>query len=345
MRIGVTRRDCVFLAAAAGFSLSAPARLRAQTETTLRVSLDGKIDGPSAPFWVALERGFFKREGVDVSLEPAANSLEPITRAATGGFDLALADLNAAIRFRDQNPTAPLKAVFVVNNLPAYAIVGRKSRGVSGPGDLDGKKLGLPTQEIASAQWPLFAKLNNIDTAKVTIVHVGVPVREPMLAAGEIDAVAGLSFGTPFVLRDKGVPADDITTMMMSSYGLELYGTSILANTKFAAERPEAVRAFLRGLVAGLKVAIADPSAAIDAVLRRNTAANRDVELERLLTVLRYCVVTPDVKANGLGGILEGRMENAISQIALGYTFKTKPKAGDVFDAGFLPPEDERRVG
>ncbi len=346
MRFGVTRRDCVFLAAAAGLTVAGAGRLRAQAPsiTPIRFTLDGKIEGPSAPFFVALERGFFKNEGLEVSIEPSSNPSESITRVSTGGFDLGFNDFNALIRYRDQNPGNAPKAVFVVNNRPAYAVIGRKSRGVMGPADLDGKKLGLPAQEQASAQWPIFAKLNNIDPAKVTIVNVGVPVREPMLAAGEIDAVTGVSFGTPFVLRDKGVPADDITTMMMSAFGLDLYGGTIIANAKLAAEKPEAVQAFLRGLLAGLKATLTDPSSAIDTVLRRNSGASRDVELERLLTVIRYNILTPETKANGLGGVDPARLDSAIGQLALGYTFKAKPKADDVFDASFLPPESDRQL-
>ncbi|BAT61737.1 NMT1/THI5 like protein [Variibacter gotjawalensis] len=344
MRIGVTRRECMFLTAAAGLTVAGTGRLRAQNGNPLRLSLDGRLEGPSAPFWVALERGFFKREGLDVSIDMATQSHESISRVASGTYDLGVGDINQMIRFRDQNPSAAMKAVFIVNNQPAYAIVGRKSRGIYGPADLDGKKLGLPAQEVATAQWPIFAKLNSIDISKITVVNVGMPVREPMLAAGEIDAVTGQAFGTPFTLRDKGVPAEDITTMMMSSYGLQLYGNSIFATTKLMAERPDVLQAFLRGLLAGLKVAITDPSSAIDAVMRRNNGASRDVELERLLTVVRYSMMTADVRMNGLGDIRGPRMDTALEQLAIGYTFKNKPKVEDIFDARFLPPEDDRKI-
>ena len=57
---------------------------------------------------------------------------------------MALADINAVIRFRDQNPTAPLQAIFMVYNRPPYAIIGRKSRGITDPKSLEGKRLGAP---------------------------------------------------------------------------------------------------------------------------------------------------------------------------------------------------------
>ena len=46
------------------------------------------------------------------------------------------------------------------------------------------------------AQWPIFAKLNNIDASKVTIENIGFPVREPMLAAGQVDAAPAFRSGS-----------------------------------------------------------------------------------------------------------------------------------------------------
>ena len=82
----------------------------------------------------------------------------------------------------------------------------------------------------------------------MTIENIGIPVRAPMLAAGQLDAVLGYSFRIYVDLKDRGVPVDDIVLMPMANYGLKLYGSAIIVNTKFAAEKPEAVKAFLRAL-------------------------------------------------------------------------------------------------
>jgi NitT/TauT family transport system substrate-binding protein len=59
---------------------------------------------------------------------------------------------------------------------------------------------------------------------------------------------------------------------------------------------------------------------------------------------IRDNIVTPEVRANGLGAVEMPRLEASIDQIGLVHTFKAKPKAEDIFDASFLPPEGERRV-
>jgi NitT/TauT family transport system substrate-binding protein len=316
----------------------------AAAQTPIKFSLDFKFEGPSAPFLVALDRGYFKAEGLDVTIDTAAGSLEPINRVASGTYDMGFGDINSLIKFRDQNPSTPIAPVFMVYNRPPFSIVTRKSRGIVKPKDLEGKKLGAPAADGAFAQWKIFVKANEIDASKVTIENVGFPVREPMLAAAQVDAITGFSFSSYINLKDRGVPADDIIVLLMADYGVNLYGNAIIVNPKFAAEKPEAVKAFLRAFVKGLKDTIKDPSAAVDSVIKRNDVAKKATELERLGMALRDNVLTPEVQADGFGGVDLGRLDKAIDQIALTYSFKSKPKASDIFDASFLPSAADRKV-
>jgi NitT/TauT family transport system substrate-binding protein len=314
-------------------------------QTPIKFSLDWKFEGTQAPFLLAMDRGYFKAEGLDVTIDTAGGSVEPINRIASRTYDMAFADINSMIKFRDQNSETPLKAVFMIYSNPPFAIVTRKSRGVTTPKDLEGKKLGAPTADGAYAQWPIFVKANGIDASKVQIMNVGFPVREPMLVSGQVDAITGFSFSSYINVKYSGVPQDDIVVLLMASYGVSLYGNTIMVNPSFAAEKPEAVRGFLRAFLKGLKDTANNPVAAIDSVLKRNETANKDAELDRLQLALRDNILTPEVKANGFGGVDMARLDRAIDQIALTYAFKSaKPKADDIFDASFLPPAPDRKA-
>ena len=161
-------------------------------------------------------------------------------------------DLNSLIKFRDANPKAPIKAVFLVHDKPPFAIISLKSRGVTKPTDLAGKRLGAPAADAAYAQWKIFTQANQIDPARVTIDNIGFPVREPMLASGKVDAIAAFSFNA-INLKERGVPADDIVVMLMADHGVNLYGNVIVVNTDFATENPQAVKKFLVAFAKGLK--------------------------------------------------------------------------------------------
>jgi NitT/TauT family transport system substrate-binding protein len=239
----------------------------------------------------------------------------------------------------------PVKVIFMVYNRPPFAVVGRKSRGINKPKDLEGKRLGAPAADGAFAQWPIFVHANEIDAGKVAIENVSMPVREPMLASGQVDAITGNSFSSFVNLKEKGVPPNDIAVLLMADYGVQVYGTAIIVNTKFAETRPEAVKGFLRAYLKGLKETVKSPAVAVETVLKRTEATKKDVELERLTMAVRDNILTPEVKATGYGGIDGDRFARAIEQIALTYKFKAeKPQLADIFDASFLPPAAERKA-
>jgi NitT/TauT family transport system substrate-binding protein len=340
----IERRLRYLLASAVVLAAVLLAAWPALAQTAIRFSLDGRLEGPEAPFLVPQDKGYFKAEGLDVTIDEAATPLDPINRVATGGYDMGFADINALIRYRDQNPSAPIKAVFMVYNKPPYSIVTRKSRGITEPKQLEGKKLGAPPAGATFQQWPLFARLNAIDVAKVTIEPIGIPVRAPMLQTGQIDAALGASFRLYVDLKDRGVQVNDIVLMPMADHGLKLYGNVIVVNSKFAADKPEPVKAFLRAYLKGLKGTVRSPAEAVNSILRRDDDFKREVELERLRMAIRDNIVTPEVRANGFGGVEAARLTDAIEQIAMVHTFKAKPKAEDIFDASLLPPTADRRV-
>ena len=316
----------------------------ASAQNAVKFTLDWKFEGPAAPFLVPLDKGYYKAEGLDVTIDTAGGSLEPLNRVAAGTYDMGFGDINSLIKFRDANPNVPIKAIFMVYNKPAFSIVGRKSRGVTKPKDLEGKKLGAPAPDGAYAQWKIFVQANQIDASKVTIENVGFPVREPMLAAGQVDAITGFSFRSYINLKDRGVPAEDITVLLMADYGVNLYGNAIIVNPKFAAEKPEVVKAFLRAFVKGIKETVRDPASSVDSVIKRNDGAKMPIMPWGTVHTLADNIVTPEVKSNGYGGVDMGRLEKSIDQIALTYDFKAKPKAADIFDASFLPPAADRRA-
>ncbi len=172
------RRSALLAAAAMAVACGSAA-----AQTPVKFTLDWKFEGPAAPFLVAIDKGYYKAEGLDVTVDTAGGSLEPLNRIASGTYDIGFGDINSLIKFRDANPNVPIKAVFMVYNKPPFSIVARKSRGVQKPKDLEGKKLGAPAPDGAFAQWKIFTQANGIDPSKVTIENVGFPVREPMLAA------------------------------------------------------------------------------------------------------------------------------------------------------------------
>ena len=315
----------------------------ATAETTIRFSNDWKWEGPAAPLLMALDRGWYKEVGLDVTMDTGKGSREAIPRVADGSnWQMGACDINSLIKFQDQNPDLAPVAVMMLYNTPPFAIIGRKSLGVMAPKDLEGRILGAPAPDGAYAQWKAFVKANDIDASKVTIENVGFPVREPMLAAGKVDAITGYSFSSFINLKAKGVGEEDISLILMREHGLDLYGNVIIANRDFAKSNPDAVKAFVAATVRGFQETTKDPASAVKHVLNHNDVAREAVELERLEMALAQNIVTDEVRANGFGAVDMDRLERSIDQIADTYEFTRRPKAADVFDPQYLPPQADR---
>ena len=309
----------------------------ANAATSLQFALDWKFEGPSAPYFLAIDNGHFASAGLDVEISPGKGSLDAIPKVATGAFPVGFADINSLIKFLDQNPGAPVTAVMMVYDKPPFAVVGRKSLGISGPGDLEGSVLGAPPPDGAWAQFPSFAKATKIAVGKIKVEPVGFPTREPMLAEGKVDSVTGFSFSSYLNLVRLGVPENDISTILMADHGLKLYGNAVIVNTDYAAANADTVKAFLGAVAAGWKDAIANPTSAAEALVKRNPAADAALEERRLELAIDANVLTDYVKANGMGGIDNARFAAAIEQLSETYDYKAAPDAALYFTDAYLP--------
>ncbi|MGL4412733.1 ABC transporter substrate-binding protein [Roseinatronobacter monicus] len=320
----------------AAIGLSALA-VSAHAQTSMPFALDWRFEGPSAPYFVAIDNGYFADAGLEVEVTAGQGSLDAIPKVATGAFPVGFADINSLIKFLDQNPDAPVIGAMMVYDKPPFAIVGRKSLGIETPSDLEGRILGAPPPDGAFAQWPIFVAETGIDASLVTIEPVGFPTREPSLAEGTVDAVTGFSFTSFLSTARLGVPEDDLTVILMADHGVDLYGNVVIVNTDFAEENPDAVSAFLEAVAKGWVDTIADPATAIESLVSRNPAMDGELELRRLELALEDSVVTDWVMENGMGIIDNDRFANSIEQIKLTYEYQTEPDASLYFTDAFLP--------
>jgi len=316
----------------------------AQKDVAVRFALDWRFEGPAAPYFVAIDKGYYKAERLNVSIDPGAGSVEGINRVASGAYEMGFADINSLVKYRDNPRNLPVKAVMMVYDTPAFSIVTLRKNGIARPKDLEGKVLGAPAPDGAYAQWPIFVQANKIDASKVKIENIGFPVREPMLAQGKVDAITGFWFSSYMNLKANGVKDEDIVVLHMRDHGVDLYGNVIIANPDFMRFSPKAVAGFVRATIRGIQDTIKSPESAIDSLMKRNAIAKRDVELERLKLSLAKNYVTPDVHKNGLGAVDMKRLERSIDQIGLTFQYTNKPKAADIFTAQYLPPREQRLV-
>lgn len=323
--------------------LTVPAGVKAE-DVPIRVTLDRAIDGTAAPFLSGQRGKYYRREHLDVSVVAGSGSYESIERVASGEYQFGVADVNQLVRYLGRNPDGRVQAVMMLEDRPAFAVIGRKSRGVIAPKDLEDKTLGVTPPDPAFAHWPEFARANGIDAERVRLDSRGYVLREAGLAQGRVDAIIGRSHTSPGLLKQMGVADDDITIIPMTTGGLDLLGNALIVNLDFAEKNPDVVKGFVRATLRGFFDVIADPVAHADDVLHYNDAASRATEIERIERFLNGNAISDWVRSHGLGGVDMERLTRSIAMLQSTYDLETVPAPERVFSWGFLPPEEERKI-
>lgn len=317
----------------------------AAAQEKIRFSLDWRVEGPVAIFFHAEQKGYFKDEGLDVSLDVGTGSAASITRVATGAYDMSFGDLSALIEYY-ANSVAPqrMQAVYMVHEQAPGAIFTLKKTGIRKASDLAGKKLGGPSFDAVRKMLPLVAKANNFDAKSVQLVSMEPALRETMLVKGDVDAITGFYYTQLLTLNARGVKTEDLQWFKYADMGLNnLYGNAIIASEKMIAERPKAVAGFLRALNRSIREVLANPDAAIASVKRREPLVDEKLELQRLKLFLEF-VATPNAKADGIGSINKVKLENQVDDVVSAFGLKNKPSADLLFNSNFLPPRGDRRI-
>lgn len=130
------------LAGALAFMTVAPAA--AQSLTPIRFTLDFKHQGIHAWYYVALDKGYFKAEGLDVKIDQGEGSAATITRIMSGAYDAGFGDINAIIQQAANKPGEAPVMVYQIYNRPPFVLVTKAGGPIKTIKDLEGKKLGGP---------------------------------------------------------------------------------------------------------------------------------------------------------------------------------------------------------
>ena len=338
------RRSLLKLGSAAAAALAAPA-LRAQSYSTaltpLRFSLDFRVTGQTAPFFLALAKGYYRDEGLDVSIDVGSGSVASITRVASGAYDMSLGDISALIEFNAANPGAPwLSAVYQYYNRAPFVIVGRKDRGVTHDfRSLRGKRIAAAAVESTRRAFPLVAKRLNMGPEPFTWVTTDFSQRDNVIVRGDVDGAT--YFHDSAVSLFQRIPPSELAVLPYTSAGVDLYGNAVLASQRLIVDKPKAVAGFLRASNRAIVETLADPAPAIAAVKAREPLLDEKVEAERWRITAQY-VAAPDTRSHGLGDTRQLLVDQQVDQVVEAFGLKARPAAATLFNRSFLPARAER---
>lgn len=316
----------------------------AQAQTKVRFTLDWLPGSYHAPFFIALYKGYYKAEGLDVTIDRGKGSGQVVQQLATNVYDIGYPDINVLMEFNAKNPNVAFPEVMMGYEQNPSGLFFLRSSGIKTIKDIEGKTLGPVANDSTYKTLPVFAKLNNLDLSKVKVQYLDPALREALLIKGQVDAITGQYFRSVIDLHGRGVKYEDIGSFMYKDHGLDMYGNGVAVSPSFLKEHPDAVKGFVRATIKGVKDMVRDPVRAVEMVAKAEPLLKKDIELERLKLALKCCIVTPNVLKNGYGGVDTNRLGRTISLISDGYGLPRKPTIAEMFNPSFLPPKEERMV-
>ena len=315
----------------------------AQGLTKVRFTLDWRYEGQLSMFMLAKTKGYFEKEGLDVSVDVGAGSGATVNRIVGGSHDAGTADMSTLIEFVGNNPgPTRLQAVYLLYSRSTLVLMALKKSGINKPQDLAGKKIAAPVFDSVRKSFPIYARAIGIDPKSVTFLSTDPAIRETLVIRGEADATTGFELNR-LTLVQRGAKDEDINMFRYVDAGLKLYGNAVLVSSKMIAENPRAVTGLLRAINRAMIDTIANPEEAIRANKVFDGLIDEKAELEKLKITLRS-IDTDYSRANGLGGLNKLVLDNQVEDVAAAFNLKTKPSADFIFNSSFLPPKSERML-
>lgn len=323
-----------------GLALAAVALLMAPMAASaapkkVQFVLDFLPDGLHAPFYAALDKGFYAKEDLDVSISRGYGSGDTVRKLALGQYDLGLAHLTALVTAR-ANEDAPVKGVMAYLTRDMLAIWYRDEGVIKTPKDLAGKTIATTPGNAHLVIFPAFANAAGFDPATVKWVTVDAAVMGPMLINKQVDAAPFFASHGPRLRPQAAERNVRLNLFTYADSGLALYSTAVIARDETIKKDPDMVARFVRGTLAGMRWAAENPDEAARIVMKHLPEATMEATLGSW-QVARAFMFTEESRKDGQGVFEAGRLAKSIEVLHGGMNYKRVPTPEEVVTNQFVP--------
>lgn len=237
----------------------------------MNVVLDWYPNAIHAFLYDAIEKGYFKEEGLDVKIQFPANVNDAIALVAAGKAEIGLYYQQDAIQ-AVVNQGAGIKSIGAVCQTPLNVILSLKEKNINSPKDFVGKTVGYGGTALSEAMVEAIMENVGEDPKSTTLQDVGFDLMSSM-TTGQVDATIGclVNHEVP-QMEEEGF---EVSWFPLTDYGMpNFYELVFLANDKMIAEEPETLRGFLRACAKGFDDFQTDTDGVLDILLSNQNEEN-----------------------------------------------------------------------
>lgn len=306
----------------------------AKAETKVTFILDFISLGRHAPWYVALEKGYFAQEGLDVTILPSKGTADAIRGVVTNLAPMGLIDVPSLVAAGSAAGDVKIVAgAYVEAPYCVYSL--NPGANVTKPEQLVGLRFGSSSASFLPQIWRAVMNMNGVDPSTLKVVNVDASARVPMLAAGQIDGVDQFLMSGPAIKR--AAPDKKPVCLFAPDLGLKIYSNSVGVNKEFLQSNPRAVKGFVRAAMRGWQYTLANRDDATRIMVKAVPALDPGIVREEI-DLLEKIAINDDVKANGFGNIQTDKMKATFDFINNNVEVNGEKLVADqTYAPGYLP--------
>ncbi len=297
----------------------------------ITVAFDWVFEGRHAPYFVAIDKGYYRDVGMDPEMLPGRGSQFSLGVVTSGKAEFGLIGAASLITARANG--IPVVAVAMLYQQDPLGLWTLPNSGINSPKDLVGKKVGVRLQGTDFAEWRALLKQVGISSDQLQEVPVGFDPVQPLLTK-QVDATLSWEEDRP---QFEANGASNAVYIPFRNYGINFYITGIFVTEDFLQKNRQMVQDFVAASLKGWQASIKDPQGAITVLAAKSPDINKDRELKQLNLALQNRIVSDATKKSGIGYMETERWQNMVNVLFDNQVIKIKVDVKTLFTNDLLP--------
>jgi NitT/TauT family transport system substrate-binding protein len=297
------------------------------------------IDGQHAPFYVARDKGFFAEQNIEIKeILKGVGSNDTVSKIIAGSADVGFAHTVPIVQAIGEDQPVKIVMGFYPGELCAL-YTRAKGANVQTVQDLakiaKTGKYGGPPADLCYQMLIGVGDAAGVDLRGIQLVNVTADARIALLAKGDIDMAGTYYTGITAFRKGLEQAGEQLVIMRMDQY-VQVYGNSIVVNTKMIKEKPDLVQRVVTAILKGLQYTVDHPDEAEQLMMKNQPQLDKEFNHESLQAMVTQAIWDETTKSKGLGMIDEAKMTNTITTIGKYWPLKRVPKASEVYTNDYV---------
>jgi NitT/TauT family transport system substrate-binding protein len=309
-------------------------QVRAAELTPATIRLDFIVGGKHAPWFVALEKGFYAKRGLNATIHASTGSADTVRTIGAGGADFGFADISTTIVARSRG--TPIQIVAQFGYVPT-TIMWREDTNIKQLKDLEGKTYAISPGQ---AQWylmPAYCRINKIDYKAIRIQETAAPLQPAALATKKADFIVMYRASNDEIAELAASKVGvKLNRIFMKDTGLDIYGTGLVVKEDDVKKRPEFVRAYVEATLEGLRYARDHQEEALKILLKHKPELDQYLATVQLRNALTEVFLPPESVQSGMGYMKPDITEKTVKIVNEFFDIGRKVTAKEAFSNQFI---------